>query len=374
MTRRSFLAVFAAAVPRVVRPQVARGRGFFREIATGMVSEASPTSGATGVPARTTMGVTTDSFPYSRRSKSAYEFLEYCHSLGAGGVQAHLPCFEPEYTKKVRKRAEELGMYLEVFASFPTDDTDAFERTVKAAKEAGAVCLRAACLGGRRYETFSTLDEWKRFVETSRARIARALPILEKHRMPLGIENHKDWTADELVALMKERTSEYLGVCIDTGNNIALLDDPMDVVQRLAPYAMNTHIKDMAVAEYPEGFLLSEVPLGEGMLDMRRIVDTILKAQPRTKLTLEMITRNPLKVPCFTERYWATFPDRSGEYLARTLTLVRAHISPRPLPRVEGLDPAAREQLEEDNVKQCLAYARDRLGLRSQAEVATSRA
>ena len=317
-------------------------------------------------PPRTSMGVCAYSFGY-RRPKSAYEFLEYCHDLGAGGVQIGLESLEREYTQKVRRRAEQLEMYLEVIADLPSDDPSGFERTVRAAKEAGALCLRAACLSGRRYEAFSTLDEWKRFVIESKGRIARTLPILEKYRMPLGLENHKDWTAEEMVALLKEYNSEYLGACIDAGNNIALLDDPMDLVERLSRYAVTTHIKDMATEEYAEGFLLSEVPLGQGMLDLKRICQTIARARPKAKFTLEMITRNPLKIPCLSERYWATFPDRSGECLARTLSLVRAHKIERPLPRPDALDPAVRLRLEEDNVRQCLAYARGQLGFQPSA-------
>ncbi len=326
-------------------------------------AEPSPAPGRASAQ-RTSMGVAATCFSRSPRTRSAFEFLEYGYSLGAGGVQAPLASFSPDHTKMVRQRVEELGMYLEVFASLPRVNTEIFERQVKAAKEAGAISMRAACLDGRRYETFSSLDGWKSFVETTRVRIARSLPVLEKHRMPLGIENHKDWTAEELLRLMKDYSSEYLGVCIDTGNNIALLDDPMEVISNLAPFAVSTHFKDMAVEEYADGFLLSEVPLGQGILDLRRIVETVLKARPRTKLTLEMITRDPLKIPCLSEKYWATFPERSGKQLAGALRLVRAHKPRQPLPRVEDLDSAARQRLEEDNVKICLAYARDELGLR----------
>jgi sugar phosphate isomerase/epimerase len=162
-----------------------------------------------------------------------------------------------------------------------------------------------------------------------------------------------------MAALMKSKSSRWLGVCLDTGNNIALLDDPMALVEALAPYAFSTHIKDMAVAPYADGFLLAEMPLGEGMLDMRRIVDTIRHARPETRLTLEMITRDPLKVPCLTDAYWATFPERNGLYLARTMRMERE----RPLPVVSKLPRETQLQLEEDNVKRCLAYARDRLAL-----------
>jgi len=93
-------------------------------------------------------------------------------------------------------------------------------------------------------------------------------------------------------------------------------------------------------------------------------VDAIRRARPETRLTLEMITRDPLKVPCLTDAYWATFPQRNGLYLARTLRMVREQEPKgRPLPVVSAL--AREEQLrqEEDNVKKSLTYARDRLGL-----------
>jgi len=256
-------------------------------------------------------------------------------------------------------------MYLEVMAELPkTDDTSGFEGSVVAAKLAGALCIRVACLNGRRYETFSRLADWQAFAAESRAAIERALPIAEKHRLPIAIENHKDWTLDEMVALLKEKSSEFLGVCLDTGNNIALLDDPMAVVEGLAPYAISTHFKDIAVEPYADGFLLSEVPLGEGMLDLQRIAATLAKARPATRLSIEMITRNPLKIPCLTDAYWATFPDRNGQYLARTLALVRKTAERlEPLPRVDGLSLGARYRLEDDNIKQCLYYAREKLNL-----------
>jgi sugar phosphate isomerase/epimerase len=313
----------------------------------------------------TKMGIAITSYLTVRKPRDTYEFLEYCHSLGAGGIQASLTSMEPEYLKKIRTRAEEWGMYIEVMASLPKkDDNGAFERTVSAAKETGAMLVRAACLGGRRYETFSRLADWQSFITDSRAAITRALAVVEKHRLPLALENHKDWVADEMAALMKDKSSEYLGVCLDTGNNIALLDDPMMVVEKLAPFTLSTHIKDMGVEPYSDGFLLSELPLGEGILDMRKIVSTIHKARPDARMTLEMITRNPLEIPCLTEKYWVTFPERNGWYLAKTLVMVRnASRRIEPLPRIDRLNPAAQLRLEEDNVKQCLHYAREQLGL-----------
>jgi 3-oxoisoapionate decarboxylase len=314
---------------------------------------------------RSKMGIAVTSYLSFGRPKDTLEFLEHAGTLGFGGIQMPLSSREPEYIRKLRARADELGMYFEAIAGLPgKDSARAFESTVAAAKEAGALAIRVDCLPGRRYENFTNLADWRKAVAQAHENIDIALRIVEKQQVPLAIENHKDFTADEMVALMKEHASRWLGVCLDTGNNIALLDDPMATVEALAPYAVSTHLKDMGVAPYPDGFLLSEMPLGDGMLDLRRIVDTIRRARPETHLMLEMITRDPLKVPCLTDAYWATFPERNGLYLARTLRMVRERGSKdRPLPVVSGLAREAQVQLEEDNVKKSLAYARERLGL-----------
>jgi sugar phosphate isomerase/epimerase len=250
-------------------------------------------------------------------------------------------------------------MYLEAMAPLPQVDMSRFLDTVEAAKRVGALCIRSACLSGRRYETFSTLEEWRKFVADSRASIARAVAIVDKHRMPLALENHKDWTLEEMVTLLKSYSSPYLGVCLDTGNNIALLDNPMEVVSQLAPYAISTHIKDMGVSLYRDGFLLAEVAIGDGFLNIPEIVGIIRKARPKTRLTLEMITRDPLQVPAFTDKYWATFPERSGLYLARAMRMV--HDKQSKLPTLSNLPKEKQLEAEEANVRRCLAALSDTL-------------
>src|ERR1700691_455142 len=330
-----------------------------------LVTAAAAGAGALAAEPRSKMGIAVTSYMSFGRPKDTLEFLEHANALGAGGIQMPLTSREPGYIRKLRARAEELGMYYEAITALPRPAaTAACDSTGAPAKQAGALAIRVNCLPGRRYENFTNLADWDRAVARSHENIDAALRIVEKHQVPLAIENHKDWTAAEMAALMKAKSNRWLGVCLDTGNNIALLDDPMDTVETLAPYTNCSHVKDMGVAPYADGFLLSEMPLGEGMLDMRRIVDAIRRARPETRLTLEMITRDPLKVPCLTDAYWATFPQRNGLYLARTLRMVREQEPKgRPLPVVSAL--AREEQLrqEEDNVKKSLTYARDRLGL-----------
>lgn len=309
---------------------------------------------------QTQLGIATTSYMGVWRPKDTYEFLEHCHALGAAGIQAPLH----GDLAKLRARAEELGMYIEGWATMPKGgDTSGFEQAVKDAQAVNAVAIRTACLGTRRYETFSTYPEWQQFVTERNKSIEATLPILDRYKIPLGIENHKDWIADDLAAMLAKHSSEYLGTCLDFGNNIALLDEPMRVIEVLAPYTVSTHLKDIAVAPDSEGFLLSEVILGQGFLDLPRAIALVRQARPKAKFSLEMITRDPLHVPCLSDKYWATFPDRNGIYLARTLRFVQSHPSAQPLPRISQLSHDEQLRTEEQNVVACMRYAHEHLNL-----------
>jgi len=185
--------------------------------------------------------------------------------------------------------------------------------------------------------------------------------------MKLAIENHKGWRAAEQVAWLKRLGSEWVGVCLDFGNNLSLCEDPMDTLRTLGPYTFFAHIKDMAVEEYEEGFLLSEVPLGDGMLDLKQIVQVLRQKDPNMIFDLEMITRDPLKIPVYTPKYWATFDDAvspiPGREVAKVLALVKKNRPKKPLPKITGLSPEAAAKLEDDCNRQCVAYARANLAL-----------
>ncbi len=304
------------------------------------------------------MGVATTCYLSYLRPRDAHAFLELCAERGAGGVQSMLPA-DPA---KFRARCEQLGMFYEAMLPL-SPDVEAMRSSIRKAKESGAVACRVGALSGRRYETFATMDDWKKFVADARAKITAASKAAEAEKMTLGLENHKDWTLEDALGLMKEFGHEHFGMLLDTGNNLSLLDNPYEFVEKLAPYTTVTHLKDMAWQEHPTGFEMSEMTFGEGQLDMKRIIDTIRKARPRTNMVLEMITRNPLVVPCLTEKYWATMPQRSAVFLANTLRMVRENKPAKPLPRMDQLSSEQRLKLEDENVKTCLRVAKEQYGL-----------
>jgi hypothetical protein len=119
----------------------------------------------------------------------------------------------------------------------------------------------------------------------------------------------------------------------------------------------------MGVDECEAGFLLSEVPLGEGILDLPEVVGVLQRARPDVEFNLEMITRDPLRVPCLTKEYYATFDALPASDLAHLLALVKQHPPRQPLPRTSDKTDVERLAYEEENVRKSFACARERLGL-----------
>ncbi|SDD94782.1 Sugar phosphate isomerase/epimerase [Pricia antarctica] len=297
---------------------------------------------------------------------NALEMIDHCNSLGFGGMQVGVGGWDSQFSKKVRKRKEDYGVFLEAQISLPKNETDLarYESEVMAAKETGIDIFRTACLSGRRYETFDTMDAFQKFKVASIEAMQRAEPIMRKHRVKLAVENHKDWRADEFIEILKLLDSEWIGVTLDTGNNISLLEDPMHVVEKLAPYSFSVHLKDMAVAEYEDGFLLSEVNFGEGHLDIEGMIAIIKKNNPDIRFNLEMITRDPLKIPCLTKKYWTTFDQISAPDFAVYLNQIRNQKSEKTLPVLSDKPTDEQLRIEMENNRTCLNYAKANYGFK----------
>jgi sugar phosphate isomerase/epimerase len=295
--------------------------------------------------------------------KDAIDLMRHCHTIGAGGIQTTVGGWSKDFSKSVRAEREKLGMYLEGSISLPKNQEEVakFETEVLMAKEAGATVLRTVCLSGRRYENFKSAAEWTVFRENSLKSIQLAEPIVRKHQVKLAVENHKDWKAAELAQLIRNLSSEWIGVTLDFGNNVSLLEEPMEVIRILAPYTFSTHVKDMGLKAYEKGFLLSEVELGTGIVDLKEAVNLCRTHNPNVTFSLEMITRDPLEIPCLEDGYWNTFENPSAQQLARILRMVRDNSYPNSLPQVKSLNPEQRLAFEEANVVKCLSYSRKEL-------------
>lgn len=297
----------------------------------------------------------------------AAAFFDLCQGFGASGGQVDLSQIDIEDGESLaalRRGIDGRSLFAELSIPARALESDAaFDQVAAVASALGVTRLRVALLSGRRYESFTTPGEWTAFASRWAEVLPRIKPSVERHRLQLGIENHKDWTAPELAALLERLDSPFIGACVDFGNNVAFLEDPMELVSALAPWAVTTHLKDMAVRPCEGGFELSEVPLGTGLLPLAEMVETLRRARPDLHFCLEMITRDPLRVPCREDGYWATFGGRDEARLGAFERAVLTRAWEEPLPRITGLSPADQIAAEDENVRRSALYARDRLGL-----------
>ena len=294
--------------------------------------------------------------------RDALDVLDHVQSLGVGSLQIMVDGWTMEFARDVRKASEGYGITMEGIIEAPRQEGDVarFEREIRTAREAGVGTHRCA-LGGRRYELFQKAAEYKAFAESAKRSLEFAEPALRRNGVRIGVENHKDFESGELASVLNRMSSEHVGSCIDTGNGLALLEDPMEVVENLAPHAVTVHLKDMALKETSTGFQMSEVPLGTGICDVRGMIDLVRSKRPEVTFHLEMITRDPLEIACLTDAYWGTFSEKAGLDLARTLRLVREK-GAAELPKIEGKGIETILDQEEQAVIESLNFATSELG------------
>lgn len=290
-------------------------------------------------------------------------YLNHCHDLGFGGIQIALKIQDSDYCHRMRQRAEEWNMFVEGNSALPMEETETerFDAEVKTAVECGASVIRTVMMPGRRYEDYESLEEFKSLYQRGLRAVERAEPIAKKHNIRLAIENHKEQRIPDLLNVLEHLSSEPIGVCFDTGNSFSLLEDPLEAAKAYAKWTWTVHYKDQAVREYEDGFLFADVKYGEGFIDLKQLADIVRQGNPEARFNLEMITRDPLKVPCLAHSYWRTFPNMPARDLSRSLQVVKTHRA-AVLPEISTKPLEEQATIEEDNVRSSLAYARERLG------------
>jgi sugar phosphate isomerase/epimerase len=118
----------------------------------------------------------------------------------------------------------------------------------------------------------------------------KAVAVAKDHGVKLAIENHIDFTSDEIVQLLDEVDSDHFGVNFDTANFARLLDDPVKGMKKLAPRVFATHIKDLKVnpqASVDDWFFFSSTPVGDGFVDNLALARLLKEAGYKGFLAVE---------------------------------------------------------------------------------------
>ena len=119
----------------------------------------------------------------------------------------------------------------------------------------------------------------------------KAVKVAQDYGVKLAVENHIDFTSDEILQMLCEVDSEYFGLNFDTGNFLRLLDDPIKGMEKLAPYVLATHVKDLMpdkCARPTDWHFFAGVPVGQGLIDNRTLAKLLHEANFQGFLAVEI--------------------------------------------------------------------------------------
>lgn len=307
---------------------------------------------------------------YSLRSQNwdAFQQLDYCAARGVKVVHFSEPRlvggFERPHLERVRARAHSLGLDIEIgmLSICPTSGifdpsqgtaADQLGRAIDAAVVCGSPLVR--CVLGNTFD--------RRMPGGIERHIDQVLQVLRGIRprvidagVKIALENHSgDMQARELKMLVETAGSDFVGVCIDSGNASWAIEDPHLTLDILAPYVLTSHMRDSAVWNTPAGIVAQWTRMGEGNVDIARYIRTYVERCPGCAVSLELIMHRQRTFDYHDDEFWAAYPATPAREFARFLS--RAE---RGEPRSD-IDASKTESI--DDVDISLAWLKKTLGL-----------
>jgi sugar phosphate isomerase/epimerase len=256
-----------------------------------------------------------------RERMTVWDFLRVAKEVGADGVTLD-PLFFPdpkeESLERVAEEARNLGLFVELEAG--GTDPGYLRRAIDATVLLGSSVLRTFIGGGSdRYRLGP--DGWRRRLQEAQDQLRGVIPYAREKDVRIAIENHCDLRADELLELIESLDPGWIGVCLDTGNSLSLLEDPLEAAEKLAPFTFSTHIKEYRASFCPEGMIAEGCALFDGDIPNREIVAMLRERSPlgeELHLNLE-VPFERMVIPIFDRRYLEGLGERSALQVMRVL-------------------------------------------------------
>lgn len=318
---------------------------------------ATATAPLLATPSPVRLGV--DLFSLRSQSFSPFQYLDYCAKWKAKVVHfseiRFIGSLEDDHLRKVRDHAQTLGIEVEVGMRSICPSSKAFDpaqgtaqeqitRMLRAAKMAGSPIVR--CFQGTFVDRTTPggidarIDDTVKVLKSVRSRVLDS-------GLKIAIENHAgDMQGRELKRLIEQAGSDFVGVCLDSGNPLWAIEDPHLTLATLSPYVLTSHIRDTAVWRVPEGAAVQWVRMGDGNIDIDGYVRKYEQLCPGRALSLEIIVTQPRIYPFLDPKFWDAYRTTPAWEFSRFLTLADRG-KPRPAEPPVPKDQAAQRERED---------------------------
>jgi sugar phosphate isomerase/epimerase len=295
---------------------------------------------------------------------SIFDLMDWAREKNLSGVDIPLP--DAHSAEEINNALEERGLRL--VAECPALLSQSAEENILAienAQRAGARVVRFYLSGVLEGKRASLPDGWAAHREALAARMREILPIAEGLGLSLAFENHQDAdTSDFLWLYDASGQSQAFGVCLDTGNPLAVGEDPIEAARVLAPLIRHVHLKDYRIHFAPEGYRLVRCPAGEGVIDFPEILK-IVRASGFAPLLpgIEIAAQATRTISVLDPAWWESFPPRDVKTLLGPLGILWKQGIAQSVPyssaweRGEGSQAVLAE--EWDVLEKSIAYFRE---------------
>ncbi len=246
----------------------------------------------------------------------------------------------------------------------PTSRT--FKKDWGTAEEHLALGLRLAkAVGSPVFRVVLGSREDRRTPGGIEARIADTLQVLKSQRslahdlgVKVAIENHAgDLTASELVSLIEAAGRDWVGANMDSGNALWTMEDPLESLEKLGPYALSTSLRDTVAWETEKGCKVQWVAMGDGsVVDLKEYFARYAELCPEVAVNIETIGGFAMELPYLDPAFWGAFPKKSGAEFARFLRAVKRG---KAIEQYDG-GKADRQKLD---LERSLRFCQETLGL-----------
>jgi len=267
----------------------------------------------------------------------AAQLLDYAAGLKLDTIQfsslEDYTSLDNDYLHSVKDRAAKLGIVIDggmgcicpLSASWEAKFGDPKEnilRGLRVANAVGATSMR--CYQGKKEDRRGKLP-LEALMESTIKLFRSVKPEAQDLGVRIALENHAgDMQAHEVRSIIEESGKDFVGSCLDTGNPMWVMEDPLVSLEVLAPYVVTTHVRDSVVYEHVRGAAAQWVALGDGTMDLRKFVARFRALCPKANMQLEIITGRPPDVlPYFEPDFWKAFPTAKASEFARFVALAK---------------------------------------------------
>lgn len=305
----------------------------------------SPNPGRGGVYALTAYGIphtmgylATQDGTVNPKPLSPLGFLDAAVEMGLPAVEMPiLPHRWSVETLGVERLKEELeARNLRIvpdYMALPDAEPEQVRTFLEGAAYLGANVVRTLVSGVICGDRRKLVGGWAARIDLMAKHLREALAIAEHLGLSIAVENHQDSTSHDLIRLYEmSGESPAYGVCLDTGNPLAVGEGPVEFAERVGPLLRHIHLKDYTIHYAPEGYRLVRCAAGDGVVDFPTILNIAAANGFPMIPGIEIAAQMTRTIPLLEDSWWDHYPDGHGDYLPEALRVLWKHGRPMDEP------------------------------------------